>query len=415
MRRGSALLIALWIILSLGVIVMSFSFEAKLQGGVNIYMQSKGRVKRLVEAGRIIAETVLVGSGDAKQWSEDEDEEKLFEDDRWFKEKRDLKFGNTSVIGPILLDAGNPDSGTVTIELSISSSDTEAGINVNTLGSKDPNYIVRWQQILDLCGVPRENNFRTEDGEVINLQHRIIACWNDYLDEDDTRTAIEGVECGAEKSDYEEFYDEHEDDYAEEDRFEPANGEIADIKELSRVLCFREYPAVLTGGVLNPWENKKDQIVIGRGLVNMGILGVSGDGKVNVNRASADLLMTVPGVFDEEELEDDERLESREMADAIIKCRKIKPTEYEVPEDREEWGYGEFTTDWWSDLTRRVSEEFDLDIGQDAKKYLTARPEEGSGTYKMKITASLMAMQYTVECECYVKDKKVRYTLWKEY
>ena len=414
MKKGSALLIALWIILSLGVIVVSFSFEAKLQGGVNIYMQSKGRVKRLVDAGRIIAEAVLVGIDDAKQWSEDEDAEKLFEDDRWYKEKRDLKFRNSCVIGPILLDAENPDSGTISVEISISSSDTGEGINVNTLGSKDKNYIVRWQQILDMCGVPRENDFKTEDGEVINLQHRIIACWNDYLDEDDTRTAIEGVECGAEKEDYEEYYDEHEDDYAEEDRFEPANGEIADLKELSRVLCFREYPAVLTGGVLNPWENKKDQITISRGLVNMGILGVSGDGKVNVNRCSSDLLMTVPGVFDEEELEDDDRPESRDAAEAIVKCRKIKPAGYDVPEDREEWGYGEYTSDWWSDLTTRLSEEFDLDIGQEAKEYLTARPDSGV-VYRMKITASLMAMQYAAETECYVKDKKVRYISWKEY
>lgn len=414
MKRGSALLIALWIILSLGVIVLSFSFEAKLQGGVNIYMQGKGRVKRLIEAGRIIGETVLIGSPDAKQWSEDEDFEELFEEDRWFAEKRDLKYASNCVIGPILLDAENPDSGTVTVEISISSSDGSEGINVNTLNSEDSNYIVRWQQILDLCGVPGKDNFRTEDGESINLQHRIIACWNDYRDEDETRTAIEGVECGAEKRDYEEYYDEHEDDYAEEDRFEPANGEIADLKELSRVLCFREYPAVLTGGVLNPWESKKDQIVLQRGLVNAGILGVAGDGKVNVNRASADMLLTIPGVFREEELEDEERPESRELAEAIVKCRKIKPQGYDVPEDRDEWGYGEFTSDWWSDLCQRVSDEFDLEIGTEAKDYLVAQ-SAGDGVFKMKITASLTAMEYSAECECYVKDKKVRYISWREY
>ena len=118
--------------------------------------------------------------------------------------------------------------------------------------------------------------------------------------------------------------------------------------------------------------------------------------------------------FDEEELEDDDRPESRDAAEAIVKCRKIKPAGYDVPEDREEWGYGEYTSDWWSDLTTRLSEEFDLDIGQEAKEYLTARPDSGV-VYRMKITASLMAMQYAAETECYVKDKKVRYISWKEY
>jgi hypothetical protein len=32
----------------------------------------------------------------------------------------------------------------------------------------------------------------------------------------------------------------------------------------------------------------------------------------------------------------------------------------------------------------------------------------------MRITARLMDMSYTAECECYVKDKQVRYVSWKE-
>ena len=69
MRRGSALLMALWTIMVLSVIVISFAFEARLQGGINVYVQNKNRVKRLVESGRILGEAVLVGYNDAKQWS----------------------------------------------------------------------------------------------------------------------------------------------------------------------------------------------------------------------------------------------------------------------------------------------------------------------------------------------------------
>lgn len=433
MRRGSALLMALWIILTLGVIVLSFSFEAKLQGGINIYVQGKNRVKRLIDAGRILGEVVLLNYGDAKQWTEDEDLKNLLEDDRWYVEKQALKYSKGCTIGPILLNEEDPDSGTVKVEIALSSCDAGSGINVNTLcKDQDPNFEDRWRIILDQCGVPRDE-IMDEDGNSINLQSYIIACWQDYRDEDDTRYDIndksdyKGAK-GAEKAEYEEYYDDHKKDYAEEDRFEPANGEIADLKELSRVLCFQKYPAVLTGGVLKPRgeedddrrasrsrKRDKDEIVIPRGLINMGVLGVTGDGKVNVNRCTVEQLLTIPGIFDPDELDEDDKSESTEIAEAIVKCRKIMPKDYDVPEDgRDEWGYGEFTSDWWSDMTSRVADEFDVDIPNDAKNYMTALPSEEGTLFKMKITALLMDMEYSAECECYVKDKKVRYVSWTE-
>ena len=120
MRRGSALLMALWTIMVLSVIVMSFSFEARLQGGINVYVQNKNRVKRLVESGKILGEAVLVGYTEAKQWSEDEDEKALLEEDRWYKEKQALKYKSKCSIGPILLDEEDKDSGTVEVEISVS-------------------------------------------------------------------------------------------------------------------------------------------------------------------------------------------------------------------------------------------------------------------------------------------------------
>ena len=413
MRRGSALLMALWTIMVLSVIVISFAFEARLQGGINVYVQNKNRVKRLVESGRILGEAVLVGYNDAKQWTEDEDEKEMLEDDRWYKEKRDLKYASKCTIGPILLDEDDPDSGTVEVEISISDRKSEGGININKLFSEDANYITRWQIILDRLGVSREDDFRTEEGKSINLQHRIIGCWNDFRDEDDACTSIDGKECGAETKEYDEWYDDHKKEVAEEDRLGPINGEITDLKELSRVLCFREYPALLTGGVVNPYDDKKSQVSV-KGLLNMKIFTTTGDGKINVNDCTVDQLLTVPGIYVEDEVDEDDKSESLEVAEAIVKCRSIKPQEYDVPEDgRTEWGYGEFTDDWWSDMRQRVSDEFDVEIDQSAQQYLTAAPTETT-VFRMKITGRLMDMSYTAECECYVKDKQVHYVSWKE-
>lgn len=432
MRRGSALLIALWIILTLGVIVLSFAFEAKLQGGINIYVQGKNRVKRLLDAGRILGEVVMLGYNDSKivQESADEtdaDRKDFLEEDRWYVEKRSLKFGKQCTIGPILLDEEDPDSGTVKVVVALDSSDKTTGINVNTLWKEgDANFEDRWRIILDRCGVPRDE-VKDEDGRSISLQSYIIACWQDYRDEDDSPYTVGDTQAargavGAEKKEYEDYYDDHKKEIAEEDRFEPANGPIADLKELSRLICFRKFPAVLTGGPLYPREkdsrrskSDKDEIVINRGLINMGVLGVDGDGKVNVNLCTAEQLLTVPGIYDVDEIDEDDKSESERIAEAIVSCRTIMPQDYDVPEDRGEWGYGEFTSDWWADLTKRVSDEFDVEIPQDAKNYLVAHPAEEEGVlFKMTITAEIMDMAYKAECECYVKDKKIRYISWKE-
>lgn len=414
MRRGSALLTALWIILVLSVIAVSFSFEARLQGGINIYVQNKNRVKRLIESGRVIGEVVLANYGDAKQWSEDEDPKDLSEEDRWYLEKRALKYDSRCLIGPILLDETDPDSGTVEVEISMVHGENGGGLNINKLGPEDGNSLTRWQIILDMCGVPREDDFRTEEGKSINLQHYIIGCWFDYLDSDDSRTVIDDVECGAEKKEYEEYYDDHKKDIADENRYEPANAEIVDLRELARVLCFQEYPALLTGGVVNPWEDKDRQIKV-TGLLSLGLFSTIGSAKVNVNDCTVEQLLTVPGIYDEDEVDEDDKEESRKVAEAIVKCRKIPPQDYDVPEEGvSEYGYGEYTSDWWGDLVKRVNDEFELEIGQDAQKYLTAQPEVDATVFKMKITARMMDMTYSAECECYVKEKKVRYVMWKE-
>ena len=438
MKRGSALLLALIIILVLSVMVVSFSFEARLQRGVNLYVENKAGVTRLIDSGRILGEVILLGYKDAKQWTEDEDLKRELEDDRWFVEKQALKYSKGCTIGPILLDEENPDSGTVKVEIALSSSDEAGGININTLcKDSDPNFEDRWRIILDQCGVNRDLEVKDDKNNAVNLQSYIIACWQDYRDEDDNRYDIhdtsdyDGAQ-GAEKKEYEEYYDDHRDDYAEEDRFEPQNGEIADMKELSRVLCFQKFPAILTGGPLYPDEkgsrgrsdrksarksDKDDEIVIPRGLMNLGVLGVTGDGKVNVNRCTVEQLLTVPGIYQVDELDEDIKTESQNLAQAIVDCRKIPPEDYDLPKDetRTEWGYGEFTSDWWADLTKRVSDyNSELEIPNDAKNYLTALPSDESTLFKMTITAALGETEYKAECECYVKDKKVRYVSWKE-
>ena len=401
-RAGSALVMALWIILVLSIMVLSFATEAHMQAGVNVYVRERNRVNRLMDSGRVLGEVVLVGYGDVKDWSEDEDEEELFEDDRWYKEKRALKSDSKCTIGPILLDDEDPDSGTVTVEIAIANSGDKNGINVNQLfKGGDQNYELRWRMILQSHGIDEDLEVPDRKGKKINLMNTLIASWNDWRDEDDTSSAIEGDECGAEAKWYEE---EDEDlDIDEEDRRRPRNGAIPDIQELSYVRGFRDYPAVLTGGLLLPGEDESEDNPRVSGIADL--FGVTGSTKINVNDCTEAQLLTVPGIFDEDD--DDDMSESKEVAQAIIETLKIQP-DYDVDETRTWWPYKD-----WQDLCQRVDDAYSVDIGSEAKEYLTFAPD-ASTIFEMKITGSSMGMKRTVSCECYVKDKKVRYVKWRE-
>ena len=100
--------------------------------------------------------------------------------------------------------------------------------------------------------------------------------------------------------------------------------------------------------------------------------------------------------------------EAAEIANAIVAARKIKPDRDDVDETRDWWPYED-----WNDLTQRVSDEFDVDVGGDAQQYLSFKPEK-TEVFKMTITAESMGMKYQVVAECYVRDKAVRYVGWRE-
>ena len=410
MKRGSALLMALWIIAVLSVMVLSFSTEAHLQTGINVYVRERNRVNRLMDAGQVLGEVVLLGYEDAKEWSADEDGEELLEDDRWYKEKRALKYESKCTIGPILLDEEDPDSGTVTIDIELANSGDKNGINVNELYSGgDQNYALRWQMILQGSGLPQELEVEMDDheGGKKNLMNVLIASWNDWRDEDDA-VSMSPLEDGngddGAESDWYKEADEHL-DVAEEDRRRPRNGSIPDVQELSYVRGFRDFPSILTGGLLYPDREESADNPRLRGII--GVFGTAGGTKVNVNDCTVEQLLTIPGIYNEEDTED--QMEAEEVARAIVETLKVMP-DYDVDETRSWWPYKD-----WQDLCTRVSDAADVEIGGEAQQYVCFKPESTS-IFKMKITGASMGMKREVNCECYVnsKDKKVRYIKWRE-
>ena len=95
MKKGSALLTALFVIMVLSVIILSFAYEAHLQSGVNVYVRERNRVQRLINSGRIIAEVVLTGYKDTEMVGSGESYAEYIreknEETRWYEEQMLLK------------------------------------------------------------------------------------------------------------------------------------------------------------------------------------------------------------------------------------------------------------------------------------------------------------------------------------
>ena len=451
MRRGSALVLAIWIIAVLSVMVLSFSFEAHQQAGINVYVRERNRVNRLVEPARMLAETILLGYGEVKdpeiKHGEPDWEEAFEEEDRWCKEKYALKKQTRCKVGPILLDEDDPDSGTVTIDIELVNSGSENGININNLyDGGDGDYLGRWQQILQVAGIDEELEVEVKeaDGRSTtrrNLMNHLIACWNDWRKASPTSSRGPLSDCDPQEGDgagmkdyYEEYYDtlvkeargKEEREQLKSERRYPEEGkprEIPDIKELGSVRGFRDFPSILTGGYLYDGTDYADKFDKGSeenpkisGIVRL--LGVSGSSKIVINdKTTIEQLLTIPGIFQisggnaEDDMED-----SRELAQAVLDTLWVEPEDADdrIPAEddsgRKWWPYND-----WSDLRQRVEDASDTNVslGEDASQYIEWQPGETS-LFKMKITCASMGMKREVNCKCYVKDKKVRYIEWQE-
>ena len=128
-------------------------------------------------------------------------------------------------------------------------------------------------------------------------------------------------------------------------------------------------------------------------------------GDIDSGICTVEQLLTIPGIYNEEDTED--QMEAEEIARAIVDTLKVMP-DYDVDENRSWWPYKD-----WQDLCTRVSDAADVEIGNEAQQYVCFKPEATS-IFKMKITGASMGMKREVNCECYVKDKKVRYIKWRE-
>lgn len=259
-RSGSALILVLWIIGMLSMIVVSFAFEAHLEGRVVSYSRKKIKAEQFAISGFELAKSYLDHSGEITGDEEDEDRE----GDPRYEASSALHYGKNAHVEYHFTNSAGEEEGTVSVDIEPEDSKR----NLNKLTEED------WERILEVAGVP-EDDWPT-----------LIDSYFDWIDEDDNER-----ESGAETSGY---YEELETPYA------AANAPFGSVRELLLVRGFTE--SLLTGGIYDPENTGESRTVISNGIERL--LSVYGEGKVNINaipptQEGFDLLMTLPGIEDE--------------------------------------------------------------------------------------------------------------------
>lgn len=306
-RRGSALVVAIWVIGLLSLMIASFAFDAHLQLRVTSFYRKRMKAEQLARSGIEKARMLLIESARLKAETTETSEDK---DKPWYGDARRLADGLNIVSSSETLGEGT---------LTLTIVPEPARRNVNRLTAED------WVRIFEVTGVPEE------------LWDALIESFMDWTDTDDDARPQ-----GAETDDY----------YATLDPpYRAKNAPLDTVEEILLVKGFTN--SILYGGVLQEEDAAEDgeegesgteEQARMTGFADM--LTTFGDGKVNVNAASRRVLLTLPVMDDT-------------MADDIILEREGDPDAAE----REDTSY-KSTADFFSrfpDLESVLKEHISTD------------------------------------------------------
>ena len=237
-REGAVLIVVLWVLIVLALLVGALVFEMQVEANVTSYYRKRFKAQYLARAGIEYAKMMLVSGGRFTEEMEDEYP-------GLYLATQQLSRGMAVQGFRRELDPGH---------FEIDFIPEQGRRNVNRLTPDD------WREILDQGRVPED------------LWDELIDAFFDWIDADEAHRLN-----GAESDD--SFY---------EDRgYEVKNARLDTIDELLLIKGFT--PAIVYGG---PPENEEDPPLAGiaRWLTNWG------DGRVNVNTASREVLLTLPEV-----------------------------------------------------------------------------------------------------------------------
>ena len=236
-QGGAALIVALWTVLILSLLIGGLAYEMHIEAGITSHARKRMKAQVAARGGVEYAKFLLAKSYESNAFEEGEEE------------KEDLRILAKN------LSRGIGVAGT-TVAMGASQAVVdilpEAGRrNVNKLGDED------WEELLDQAGVPEEK------------WPELIDCFMDWTDPGDEHR-LNGAE--------------EDDAYYKAQGYKPKNAPLDTVDELLLIKGFT--PAFVYGGP--PPDPKSEPL---RGIAHL--LTTFGDGKVNVNTASREVLLTL--------------------------------------------------------------------------------------------------------------------------
>ena len=309
-REGFALIAVIWTVAVLSLLVCSFSLDAYMEGKAATYVRNRHQATALMNSGLTLAELLMSRQ---EKVSGEETEEEVAKD-RWIAPAIRLKRGQrVEVSQRLMFDASGQlqfeteDVTSVTnqvpdaeIFVAIEPEPARWNINKLTRAGFGDNADLIWARILTVAGVPEEE------------QSALVDSFYDWVDEDSIPESTDGAE-----NDYYETL---------ERPYRCKNGPLDTVGELLFIRGFdRNNGVLLKGGVWNP-EDPQDRQILVRGIESL--FTTYGAGKINVNAAPREVLLTVPCLEDADGLIVDTILEEREglNADAPTASAKVRQT-----------------------------------------------------------------------------------------
>jgi general secretion pathway protein K len=241
-RRGSALIIALWVIMILSMLIVQFAFDMRIEGTVASHYRKLIKAQALARAGVEWTKVML-----AKEVEETADGELLLEKG----DNEQMAIAAVNLKKGVGIRSLEQELGEGRFVVDILPE--EGRRNVNLLSDED------WEEVLDQGNVPED------------LWPELIDCFHDWIDPDDAHR-LNGAES--------------DDSYYKQRDYECKDGPLDTVDELLLIKGFTE--GILYG---EPGEDGEEGLV---GIAPW--LTTWGDGKVNVNTASKEVLLTIPGI-----------------------------------------------------------------------------------------------------------------------
>lgn len=241
LRQGAALIVALWMILLLSMLIASFAFDMHVEADITSYYRKRVKSQFIAQSGLELSKLILAKLQD------------VAEDDMGADELEDqLLTAAYNLSRGVAIRGMTREIGEGTLRLTIEPE--EGRRDVNQLSDRD------WEEILDQANIPE------------TLWAELIDCFMDWTDGDDVRRLH-----GAESDDA--FYQQR--------GYEVKNAPVDTVDELLLIKGFDE--EILYG---SPPDTPPEQAM--RGIAYW--LTAWSHGKVNINTASREVLLTLPDI-----------------------------------------------------------------------------------------------------------------------